>query len=125
LWSIRVGWWQNGKPDRAEQLLKEALRVTHLIDDPHQAAASLEGLAWMAGQKHDARRAVVLMAAADALGRTVGASAVALPHLVVFHEQCERSALEALDTEEFEAAHLEGHSLSFDEAVAYALQETA
>jgi hypothetical protein len=62
------------------------------------------------------------MAAADeALGRTVGASTVVLPRLVVFHERCERSARKALDPEEFEAAHLEGFSMSFDEAVAYAL----
>jgi non-specific serine/threonine protein kinase len=124
LWSLGVGWWRHGKPERAEQLLMEALQVTHLVDDPRQAAASLEGLAWIAGERHDARRAIVLMAAADALGRTVGASTVVLPHLVVFHEECERSARKALDAEEFEAAHREGYSLGFDEAVTYAMQET-
>ncbi|HEX9497298.1 MAG TPA: protein kinase, partial [Mycobacterium sp.] len=124
LWSLGVGWWRHGKPERAEQLLMEALRVTQLVDDPRQAAASLEGLAWIAGEKHDARRATVLMAAADALGRTVGASTVVLPHLVVFHEECERSARKALDAEEFEAAHLQGYALRFDEAVTYAMQET-
>jgi predicted ATPase len=124
LWSLGIGWWRHGKPERAEQLLMEALRVTHLVDDPRQAAASLEGLAWIAGEKLDARRATVLMAAAEAVGRTVGASTVVLPHLVVFHESCERSARGALDAEEFEAAHLEGYSLSFDEAVTYAIQET-
>jgi predicted ATPase/serine/threonine protein kinase len=125
LWCIGVGWWRNGEPDRAEQLLKDALQLTHRVDDPRQAAACLEALAWIAGAKDDPRRAVVLMAAAETVGRTVGASTVVLPHLQVFHEECQHKAREALDADEFGAAHLEGYSLSFDEAVGYAQQETA
>jgi non-specific serine/threonine protein kinase len=64
------------------------------------------------------------MAAAEALGHAGGASTVVvLPHLEHFHRECERRAREALDAEEFEAARLEGCSLSFDEAVAYARAE--
>jgi non-specific serine/threonine protein kinase len=124
LWVIGVGWWRHGKADRAEQLLKDGLRVMHSVDNPRQAAACLEALAWIAGEKHHPRRAVVLIAAAEALARTVGASTVVLPHLQVFHDECERSARTALDAEEFETAHLEGSSLRFDEAVTYAMQET-
>jgi non-specific serine/threonine protein kinase len=61
------------------------------------------------------------MAAAEALVRTVGASTVVLPHLQVFHDQCERSAREALGAEEFEAARQEGLASNFDEAVAHAM----
>ena len=68
LWSLGVGWWQNGKPDRAEQLLTDALRVSHLVNDPRQAAACLEALAWIADAKHDPRRAATLIAAAAASG---------------------------------------------------------
>jgi non-specific serine/threonine protein kinase len=125
LWALGVGWWRHGKPARAEQLLGDGLRLTHRVDDPRRAAACLEALAWIADAKHDPRRAVVLMAAAEALGRTVGTTAVVLPHLQVFHDECQRKAREALDADDLEAAHLEGYSLSFDEAVAYALQETA
>jgi predicted ATPase len=125
LWSIGVGWWRHGKPDRAEQLLKDGLRVTHRVDDARQSAACLEALAWLAGEKHDARRAVVLMAAAEALVRTIGASTVVLPHLIVFHEECERSARDALEADAFEAARQEGCASNFDEAVAYALHETS
>jgi non-specific serine/threonine protein kinase len=123
LWSIGVGWWRNHKPERAEHLLKDALRVTHLVNDPRQAAASLEGLAWIAGEKHDARRAVTLMAAAEALGRTVGASSAVLPHLTLFHEECERRARKTLDEQAFLAAWRDGNSLSFNDAVAFALDE--
>ena len=123
LWSLGIGWWRHGKPDRAEQLLTEALRLTHLVDDPGQAAASLEVLAWIAGEKHDTRRAAVLMAAAEAMGRTVAATTAVLPHLIVFHEECERRTREELGTAEFEATRRQGHALRFDEAVAYALGE--
>jgi len=124
LWSLGVGWWRHRKPDRAEELLTDALRVSQLVDDPRQAAACLEGLAWIAAEKHDGQRAAILMAAAEAVGRTVGASTVVLPHLTVFHEECERRAREALDADAFEAAQQEGDSLTFDEAIAYALGDS-
>jgi len=123
LWSLGIGWWRHGKPDRAKQLLEDAVRVTHQVDDPRQAAASLEGLAWIATDKSDPRRAAVLMAAAETLGRAAGASTVVLPHLLVFHEECERSAREALGANEFEAARQEGRSLNFEDAITYALGE--
>lgn len=121
LWSLGVAWWRHGNPDRAEQLLKDAVRGAHLVEDPRQAAAGLEGLAWIAAEKGDHRRAAALMAAADTLGRTVGVSPVVLPHLLIFHEECERCASEALGAEEFEAARQEGRSLQFDDAISYAL----
>ena len=46
-----------------------------------------------------------------------------LPYLVQYHDDCERRTREELDAEEFEAARLEGDSLTFDEAVAYAIGE--
>lgn len=101
--------------------LKDALRMTQLVDDPRQAAASLEGLAWIAAEKGDSRRAVVMMAAAETLVRAVGTSTVFLPHLLVFHEECERRTREALGAKEFEAARQEGRSFSFDNAITYAL----
>ena len=55
LWSLGIGWWRHGKPNRGEQLLMEALRLTHVVDDPRQAAACLEGLAWIAEETREAR----------------------------------------------------------------------
>ena len=79
LWSLGVGWWQKGKPDRAEQLLTDALQVSQLVNDPRQASACLEALAWIADAKQDPWRAATLIAAAAALGRSVGASTAVLP----------------------------------------------
>lgn len=121
LWSLGIGWWRHRKPDRAEELLKEALRLTHLVDDPRQAAACMQGLAWIAAERGDHRRAAVLLASAETLIRALGASTVVFPHLLPFHTDCERRTREALEPNEFEAASQEGRSLGFEEAITYAL----
>jgi predicted ATPase len=82
LWAAGIGWWRNGKPERAEELLRECLKLSHLIDDPRNGAACLEALAWIAGAKDEPQRAVLLMASAEALGHCVGASPAVLPDLV-------------------------------------------
>ncbi|HEY6647957.1 MAG TPA: protein kinase [Mycobacterium sp.] len=123
LWSLGIGWWRHRRPDRAGQLLKDALQLTYVVDDPRQAAACLEALAWIAAETGDYRRAAMLTGAAETLGRTVGASTVVLPHLLGFHIEGERRAMEGLGAEEFEAARQEGCSFGFDDAVTYALGE--
>jgi non-specific serine/threonine protein kinase len=123
LWSIGIGWWRAGETFRGELLLKDALRAAQQARDLRNAASCLEALAWIAGEKHNHHRAVVLMAAADALGRAAAISPVPLPHLLVLHDECACRAGEALDTAEFEAARRQGASLTFEEAVAVALGE--
>lgn len=121
--AIGIMRWRLGEPDPATQMLREGIRVAQLVNDPRNAAACLEALAWVAGDQHNPRRAVVLMAAAERLGHAIGSSAAVLPHLTVFHEECERRAREALDAPDFDAAREKGRSLRFDDAVAYALAE--
>jgi predicted ATPase len=121
--SIGIGWWRNGKPARAEQLLRESLQLSHLIDDPRNGAACLEALAWIAGANNDPRRAVALMAVAEALGNSLGVSPVGFPDLVVFHEECERRARDTVGAEAFAIAHRQGYAMNFDDAVTYALAE--
>ena len=121
LWSLGIGWWRHRKPDRAAELLQEALQLTYVVDDPRQAAACLEGLAWIAAEDAEFRRAAVLTAAAAALGSAVGASSVVLPHLLGFHLECQHRARQGLEAHELEAAQSEGGSFGFEEAVTYAL----
>ncbi|HZN78415.1 MAG TPA: protein kinase [Mycobacterium sp.] len=125
LWNLGVGWWRQGQPDRGEQLLRQCLQLTQRVNDPRHAAACLEALAWIAQAEQEPRRAVVLMGAADEIGRAVGASTAVFPNLVSFHEECERSAREALYEQAFETAYSEGGALSIDDAVAFALGDTA
>ena len=121
LWSLGIGWWRHRKPDRAAELLKDALQLTYVVGDPRQAAACLEGLAWIAAEKAEFQRAAVLMAAAASLSNAVGASTVVLPHLGGFHTECDNRTRDGLDETEFEAAVSEGRSFSFEEAITYAL----
>jgi non-specific serine/threonine protein kinase len=96
--------------------------LTHRLNDPRNAATCLEGLAWIAGARHNPQLAVTLMAAAESLGLAVGTgSTVVFPALLGHHEDCERRAREALGEEGFETARQKGRSLDFDEAVAYGL----
>jgi serine/threonine-protein kinase PknK len=123
LWSVGISWWRHGKPERAEQLLKEGLRLSRIVDDPRHGAACLEALAWILAAEEEAKRAVVLMAAADTLGGARAASPIIFPDLAVLHDECERQAREALGDKDFEAARQEGCSMRFEEAVAFALAD--
>lgn len=80
-------------------------------------------MAWLATDDGRAERAVVLMGAAQAVGRGVGNYVFLFPNLPAFHDECDRRAQEALDAQTYDAAVQEGRSLSFRDAVAYALEE--
>ena len=80
-------------------------------------------LAWIADTKNQHRRAVVLTAAAERLGRLMGVSPAVLPDLVAFQQECEQHTRDALGAEAYEAARREGGSLTLDQAVAYALDD--
>jgi non-specific serine/threonine protein kinase len=121
LWSVGIGWWRHGNIDRAEELLQQGIRLAQLVADARQCAALLEALGWIANAKNDPRRAAVLLAAAERLGRSSGVSSFPLPDLGAFHDECEQSAREALGAEEFDSACSEGRSFGLNEAVLYAL----
>lgn len=120
-WAIGVNWWRQGDDRRAEQSLKQCLELAHLIDDPHNAAAGLETLAWIAGAKAEPGRTAVLMGAADALGKRSGAPPAVLPDLTRFHDEYRRGARAALGPEVFDEAWQRGAAMDFAEAVGYAL----
>jgi serine/threonine-protein kinase PknK len=119
--AIGITRWRLGEPDRATQALRDGICLSKLVNDRRNAAACLEALAWISGDQHNPRRAVVLMAAAERLVHAIGSSAAVFPHLTVFHEECDRRAREALGAEEFDAAREKGRSLRFGDAVSYAL----
>jgi predicted ATPase len=122
MWTAGIVQLRHGEIDRAAETLSESLRLTHRLNDPRNAATCLEGLAWIAGVRHNPQLAVTLMAVAESLGLAVGTgSTVVFPALLGHHRDCERHAREALGEEGFETARQKGRSLDFDEAVAYAL----
>jgi non-specific serine/threonine protein kinase len=124
LWATGFATWRHGDADRAEQLLTECLRLTRQVDDPRQCATCLEMLAWVvADVRSDAKRAGVLMGAADSISRAVGTTVTVFPQLAIFHDDCGRWVRDRLGAEVFEAVRDQGRALGFDAAIAFALNE--
>ena len=88
-------------------------------------ATALEALAWIAGSRHDPRRAVVLLAAASAISAAAGALLNPISEMVGWHDECERRAREELGAAEFQTAWAQGDALSLSEATAFAVTDTA
>lgn len=123
LWSTGIDSWRTGDHSRAAEMLKRGIQLAQQLKDVRTAASCLEVLAWIAAAEGKARRAAVMMAAADAIGRAVGNWTSVFPDLPAFHEECIRRVREAVDVEAYDAAAAEGSSMSVDDAVAYALME--
>jgi non-specific serine/threonine protein kinase len=121
LGALGLAVWQSDHR-RASRLLEQSLRLTRVVDDPLSSAWCLEALAWIVAAEHLDRRAAVLLGAAAALSQTVGSSPVAVPTLLVYHEECERQA-RALGMHVFETEVRHGEAMTFENAVAYALDE--
>jgi serine/threonine-protein kinase PknK len=109
--------WLQQEPERADELLRQAVQLAGAIDDRHNGAQCLEVLAWIAGATDDMRRAVVLLAASAAVGRAGGFPVIGFAAGLIFHEECERRAREALGDAVFDVAWRQGSSLSFQDAV--------
>ncbi|MFC9557700.1 protein kinase [Rhodococcus sp. NPDC056960] len=123
LWALAVAVWRLGERERAARLLGQALQVDRRVNDRLNASVCLQALAWIAAEEDNAERAVVLMGAADALTRSVGSSAVLVPGLSVYQDECEQRTREAMTAQSYAAAHERGRGFGFDAAVAYALGE--
>ncbi len=120
--SLGITLWRRGEVQRAAEALEQGLRLSHITNDVQTALHCLEGLAWIAGHQQNARRAMVLMAAAAAIVRELGDPfLLAAGDPADFHKQCEQHARDQLEVAEFDAAWREGSELTFDQAVAFAL----
>ncbi|MGF6881370.1 putative ATPase/DNA-binding NarL/FixJ family response regulator [Nocardia sp. GAS34] len=124
-WAAGFTVWRRGDPERAMHLLQQGIRSSRLVADPLVAGACLETLAWIAADQHHARRAAVLMGAANSLGRVTGGSALMFRDLHVYREECVRSSRKALGERAFVAARQRGAAMSFDTAAGFALGERA
>jgi non-specific serine/threonine protein kinase len=123
--AMGVAVWRQGDRGRAARLLEQSLQLTRIGGGFLTAAACLEALAWTVEARPDMKRAAVLMGAAEELARSMGGFTVLFPELQVDHEKCGRKVRQALGERAFEAALVEGRSLDFDAAIAYALREHA
>jgi predicted ATPase/class 3 adenylate cyclase len=120
---LNLGWVALGQGDdaRASALFGEALERFRMLEDPLNIAECLEGFAGLAGAQGEGERAARLYGAAASLRKSLGA-----PLLPGDRPRYERqlSAARSLVAEDvWEAAWLEGHAMTLDQAVSYALGE--
>ncbi|GAF43667.1 protein kinase domain-containing protein [Rhodococcus wratislaviensis] len=123
LWTLGLAAWQEGNSAQGEELVRKGLRLTQAVGNRLSSGWCLEILAWIAADGRQARRAAVLMGAAASLSRAVGSSTVVVPNLLPHHELCERRTRSALGEPAFVTEFQRGEVLSFEAAVAYALDE--
>lgn len=107
--------------ERAVSLLSESLEVRREISDKGGSAWCLERLAEIASAQGNPERAVRLLSAAAALRVSIGS---VIDPADQAEYQSQRAGLRAnLDEERFTAIWNEGRGLSFEQAVAYALED--
>ena len=123
LWSMGVAVWQQGEQSRAKTLFENALRVNRRVRSPVTAAVSLDALAWSSSADGDAKRAAILMGAAQELDRSVGNVTSLVPMMPQHHDECVQLARSVLGAHGFDSAFRRGRAMGMDEAIAYALRE--
>ncbi|WP_065493820.1 ATP-binding protein [Rhodococcus opacus] len=122
LWAFALAVWQTDHT-HASRLLEQSVRLARVVDDRLNVAMSLEALAWIAAADHLDRRAAVLLGAAAALSQTVVGATIAVPTLLTYHDECVRQARRALGMQVFDEEVRHGEAMTFENAVAYALDE--
>ena len=112
-----------GEYARAGQYYAEALMVGKQTKDRPHVALAIVGLAECSATQGDPGRAARLFGAADAVFRSVGMSFHPLHANASVHERHLNLTREKLDPKTYEAARAEGLAMTFEKAVAYALED--
>ena len=107
---------------RATDLFGEAVAVSQELGDTRGIAASLEGLAGLAGARGKPRDAARIFGAAESLRIAIRAPADQAERLL--RERCLDSVREALGPEAFRETRSEGRAMTRSEGLAYALRST-
>lgn len=124
-WNLSYAHWLRGileliegRPERAEGELVEALRIKQVFHDTLGLGLTFEALAWAAAVNGEADRATVLFGGTDQIWRTLGAR-----QMRGFRRRYEAMARDSLGDVRFEVAFERGSRLSVEEVLAVALRE--
>jgi predicted ATPase len=112
-----------GEYVRAGRYYTEVLMVGKQTKDRPHVALAIVGLAECSATQGDPGRAARLFGAPDAVFRSVGMSFHPLHASASFHEGHLDLLREELDPKTYEAARAEGLAMTFEQAVAYALED--
>ena len=123
--ALGVGVWCQGDARRATELEKESLRFNRSLDDLLGVGVNLEVLAWIAAGDDDHQRAARLLGILEPVWRAIGAPLSGFGHLRRYHAECEDRTREALGKQAFDTVVRQGSKMQCDEAIAFALEESA
>ncbi|OUS88539.1 protein kinase [Rhodococcus sp. NCIMB 12038] len=123
LWALAIVEWRHGNSERANELLREALRAAWKVNERLVISMCLQALAWIAAEGGAFERAVVLTSAAEKLSQALGSSPVFVSGLVQYRDRCDRDTRNALSEAAIGVAQGKGNKLGVASAVAYALGE--
>ncbi|MGN9787624.1 ATP-binding protein [Nonomuraea sp. ZG12] len=121
--ALGVEEWRRDNVERATELEKQSLRFNGSLGDALGSGVNLEVLAWIAADQKRYRRAARLLGCLMTVWRSVGAPLSGYGHLAGYHDDCEARTRKALGEPAFTAAVRRGARLSYDEALAYGLEE--
>jgi predicted ATPase/DNA-binding CsgD family transcriptional regulator len=113
--------WQQADAARTEELALSSVRLRRPFHDLLGLALSIDMAAWASAALGRAERAAVLLGAAQALWKPVGALEFGFTDMVGWNDQSHKRAREDLGDKAFDAAFAKGMQLSNDEVIGYAL----
>jgi hypothetical protein len=113
--------WAADEHERATQYLRESLAMAFGLADKVNSAYCMQGLAAVAGARGEPRRVARLLGASEALLEAAGLVLYAYARNEL-HQRAASAARDLLGDQAWTAAHDEGRAMSFEEAVAYALE---
>jgi predicted ATPase/DNA-binding CsgD family transcriptional regulator len=123
LLNMALAKWRQGGSAQTGALVRKALRLKRLFQDPGGTGLGLELLAWTAAAHHEEERAARLLGAAHAARVRSGDPLALFGPDLAFNPECMRLARRALSGRRFEELYIEGAALGLEQAVAYALGE--
>ena len=113
--------WAADDHERATRYLRESLAMAFGLADKVNSAYCMQGLAAVAGARGEPRRVARLLGASEALLEAAGLVLYAYARNEL-HQRAASAARDLLGDQAWTAAHDEGQAMSFEEAVAYALE---
>ncbi|MEO3791139.1 LuxR C-terminal-related transcriptional regulator [Nonomuraea sp. B10E15] len=114
---------RHGDTRRAAAYAKESLRFQRTIDDLLGVRFNMEVLAWIAATEGRHERAAVLLGTLRTVRRMIDVMPLEYVYVLRHYDDSEARTREALDEADFEEAVRRGSRLSYDEALAYVLEE--
>jgi predicted ATPase/DNA-binding CsgD family transcriptional regulator len=123
LWASGIERFRAGDLLGADAAQRTSLRLRVGLGSPYLVARSLDVLAWVSLDKHEPERSARLFGAAEAIMRDLVGAVMSWGPTANFHEDYQARARQALGADAFDAAFDVGLHMTFDEVIAFALDE--